>query len=50
MDPRTLKREFGRHIVFWGGGVHDVNKSVRDTIGVSAHVLTIQGCQGELVV
>ena len=21
MDPRTLKREFGRHIVFWGGGV-----------------------------
>ena len=21
MDPRTLKREFGRDIVFWGGGV-----------------------------
>lgn len=21
MDPRWLKREFGRHIVFWGGGV-----------------------------
>ena len=21
MDPRTLKREFGREIVFWGGGV-----------------------------
>jgi uroporphyrinogen-III decarboxylase len=21
MDPRTLKREFGRQIVFWGGGV-----------------------------
>ncbi len=22
MDPRDLKREFGRHIVFWGGGVN----------------------------
>jgi uroporphyrinogen-III decarboxylase len=21
MDPRTLKKEFGRQIVFWGGGV-----------------------------
>ncbi len=21
MDPRTLKREFGPHLVFWGGGV-----------------------------
>jgi hypothetical protein len=21
MDPRSLKREFGRHLVFWGGGV-----------------------------
>jgi hypothetical protein len=22
MDPRRLKREFGRHIVFWGGGAN----------------------------
>jgi uroporphyrinogen-III decarboxylase len=21
MDPRRLKKEFGRHLVFWGGGV-----------------------------
>jgi hypothetical protein len=21
MDARTLKREFGRHLTFWGGGV-----------------------------
>jgi len=21
MDPATLKREFGRHVTFWGGGV-----------------------------
>jgi hypothetical protein len=25
MDPRTLKREFGREIVFWGGGVDTQN-------------------------
>lgn len=22
MDPKTLKKEFGRHITFWGGGVN----------------------------
>lgn len=27
MDPRTLKREFGRNIVFWGGGV-DTQKTL----------------------
>jgi hypothetical protein len=27
MDPRALKREFGRHIVFWGGGV-DTQKTL----------------------
>ncbi len=27
MDPRTLKREFGRSIVFWGGGV-DTQKTL----------------------
>lgn len=27
MDPRTLKREFGGHIVFWGGGV-DTQKTL----------------------
>ncbi|MBN2507000.1 MAG: methyltransferase [Verrucomicrobia bacterium] len=27
MDPRTLKREFGRHLVFWGGGV-DTQKTL----------------------
>jgi len=27
MDPRWLKREFGRHIVFWGGGV-DTQKTL----------------------
>jgi len=25
MDPRTLKREFGRQLVFWGGGVDTQN-------------------------
>lgn len=27
MDPRTLKREFGRDVVFWGGGV-DTQKTL----------------------
>ena len=27
MEPRELKREFGRHIVFWGGGV-DTQKTL----------------------
>jgi uroporphyrinogen-III decarboxylase len=27
MDPRTLKREFGKQIVFWGGGV-DTQKTL----------------------
>jgi len=27
MDPRSLKREFGRHLVFWGGGV-DTQKTL----------------------
>jgi len=27
MDPRWLKREFGRDIVFWGGGV-DTQKTL----------------------
>lgn len=27
MDPKTLKREFGDHIVFWGGGV-DTQKTL----------------------
>ena len=27
MDPRTLKREFGKNIVFWGGGV-DTQKTL----------------------
>ena len=27
MDPRTLKREFGQNIVFWGGGV-DTQKTL----------------------
>jgi hypothetical protein len=27
MDPRTLKREFGRELVFWGGGV-DTQKTL----------------------
>ncbi len=27
MDPRTLKREFGQHLTFWGGGV-DTQKTL----------------------
>ena len=27
MDPRALKREFGKHLVFWGGGV-DTQKTL----------------------
>jgi uroporphyrinogen-III decarboxylase len=27
MDPRTLKREFGNDVVFWGGGV-DTQKTL----------------------
>ncbi|MCF7733627.1 MAG: uroporphyrinogen decarboxylase family protein [Akkermansiaceae bacterium] len=27
MDPRTLKREFGKHLTFWGGGV-DTQKTL----------------------
>ncbi|MBI5387707.1 MAG: methyltransferase [Verrucomicrobia bacterium] len=45
MDPRTLKREFGRDVVFWGGGVdtqktlpfgtpEEVYREVRERIGI----------------
>ncbi len=45
MDPRVLKREFGRQIVFWGGGVNtqqtlpfgtpeDVYREVRERIEI----------------
>ena len=47
MDPRTLKREFGQNIVFWGGGVdtqktlpfgtsEEVYREVRERIDVFA--------------
>ncbi|MCX7046195.1 MAG: methyltransferase [Candidatus Sumerlaeota bacterium] len=45
MDPKTLKKEFGQHLVFWGGGVDtqrvmefgtpdDVYAQVRDRIEI----------------
>jgi uroporphyrinogen-III decarboxylase len=45
MDPRTLKREFGKELVFWGGGVDtqktlpfgtpdDVYREVRERIDI----------------
>ena len=47
MDPRWLKREFGRQIVFWGGGVdtqktlpfgtpEEVYREVRERIDIFA--------------
>lgn len=47
MDPRRLKREFGKHLTFWGGGcstqttltfgtVEDVKKEVEEMIGIFA--------------
>lgn len=47
MDPKTLKREFGRHLTFWGGGcstqttltfgsVEDVIKEAQEMIGIFA--------------
>jgi uroporphyrinogen-III decarboxylase len=45
MDPRELKREFGKDVVFWGGGVDtqktlpfgtpdEVYREVRERIGI----------------
>ncbi|NOX54505.1 MAG: methyltransferase [Planctomycetes bacterium] len=47
MDPQTLKREFGSHVVFWGGGVdtqktmafgtpEEVYREVRERIDIFA--------------
>ena len=47
MDPRNLKREFGKHLTFWGGGcstqttlafgtVDDVIKEAEEMIGIFA--------------
>ena len=47
MDPRLLKREFGRQLVFWGGGVdtqktlpfgtpEEVYREVRERIAIFA--------------
>lgn len=47
MDPHTLKREFGKHLVFWGGGVdtqktlpfgtpEEVYREVRERIDIFA--------------
>lgn len=47
MDPRTLKREFGKHLTFWGGGcstqttltfgtVEDVRKEAEEMIKIFA--------------
>jgi uroporphyrinogen decarboxylase len=47
MDPRKLKREFGKDLVFWGGGVdtqhilpfatpEDVRRNVRELVEIFA--------------
>ena len=47
MDPHELKREFGKHLVFWGGGVdtqqtlpfgtpNEVYRQVRERIDIFA--------------